>query len=656
MEPISDFVMHLFSTEGWPPRWFCGYWTPFIGWLYIISDLLIWSAYISIPILLINLVKNRKDLPFMPIFWLFALFIVACGTTHLVDTIMFWWPAYRVSALVLLFTGIISWVTVIALIPVLPKALALKSPQALEAEIEERKRIETELVAAKEEAVQASRGKSEFLATMSHEIRTPLHGIMGMTDILLTMPLADDQKAHLTMIQASGQTLMSLINDILDFSKIEAGRLSLNPVPIHLRDTVAHIIRMLELGIQDKPIQLTYEIEPSVPNELMADPVRFGQIITNLVSNAVKFTDEGLVSLVIKLDAITPEDVMLHITVSDTGIGLTPEQQTFIFEPFTQVDGSLARRYPGTGLGLSITSQLVTMMGGQIWVESQWGQGSTFHYTLHLARATAHIPVQPMPASPVIEGVYETNSTLRVLLAEDNEINQVVALHILNVAGHSVEIALNGKEALDKLAEQSFDVVLMDIHMPEMDGFQATWCIRTQEAETGAHIPIIALTANARADDKERCLQAGMDAYLAKPFRAEELLSIIQSVARPSPQSLVHPETTRSVLDESMLDCLSTNPGLLDKVAKMFAETTPQHMAVIYNAIEQADGAALSNAAHTLKGAIGNFTTKQAYDLAFLLETMGLENDFNGAYLVYRRLEISLKELNTALSQLDKRA
>lgn len=654
MDPITDFIMHLFSTEGWPPRWFCGYWTPFIGWLYIASNLLIWSAYISIPVLLMYLARHRKDLPFQPVFWLFALFIVSCGTTHLIDSLMFWWPAYRVSALVLLFTGIVSWVTVIALIPVIPKALALKSPQLLEREIEERKRVEQELIQAKEMALQASEGKSEFLATMSHEIRTPLHGIMGMTEILLSMPLANEQKSHLTMIQASGQTLMSLINDILDFSKIEAGKLSLTAEPMELREHVSNIMHVLEHGIQDKPITLTYQVAPEVPNALMADPVRFGQIITNLVSNALKFTDEGAVTLSIGLESHTPEDVTLHCTVTDTGIGLMPEQQKLIFEPFTQVDGSLARRYPGTGLGLSITSQLVSMMGGHIWVDSEWGKGSVFHYTVRLARANGHLsntiiePPAPMDAGPA--------ATFNILLAEDNEINQVVALHILNAAGHHVEVALNGKVALEKLQENSFDVVLMDIHMPEMDGFQATQAIRQQETNTGNHMPIIALTANARNDDKERCLKAGMDAYLSKPFRSEELLSTLYSVVMPF-KTATEPNTMLvHALNEGMMECLSASPELFDKVVRLFEETTPQHMAQIYAAIEKGDGIALSNAAHTLKGAIGNFTTQHAYDLALSLEMMGLENDFKGAYLVYRRLEISLKELNTALNQLEKRA
>lgn len=400
-------------------------------------------------------------------------------------------------------------------------------------DITEQKRAQDVLLKAKITAEEASSAKSMFLANMSHEVRTPMNTIMGMVDLTLDTELTDEQRDNLMTVKNAADVLLTLLNDILDLSRVEAGKVHLESIEVNIENIVKSVCKGLFVLARNKNIQLEWTVDEKVPNIVLGDPVRLRQILVNLINNAIKFTFKGKIVVSVKANSVFDDMCELLFSVADEGVGIEKDKLQTIFEVFTQADDSTTRRFGGTGLGLAISKRLVEMMKGRIWAESEEFKGSTFHFTgkfkivkkQDLSEALKEVSIEDQLIASLPK---RHMKQLSVLLAEDNIVNQKITVRILEKRGWKVKTAVNGKDVLDFLDSESFDVILMDAQMPVLDGFEATKKIRENEQKNGGHIPIIALTARAMADDRKKCLDCGMDGYVAKPIDRQKLFEAIE--------------------------------------------------------------------------------------------------------------------------------
>lgn len=524
---------------------------------------------------------------------------------------------------------------------------------------------------AKENAEAANRAKSQFLANISHELRTPMNGVLGMVEILSRTPLTARQQQLVRKVQSSGEVLLTTINDLLDLAKIEAGKFELEHLNFQVRELVSDVINFFAESATRKGLRLDSLVAPDVPETVRGDPARLRQVLTNLVNNALKFTAQGEVFVEVRrgqdaaevpsfLDHEAENSCVLSFSVRDTGIGISAEMRERIFESFAQADESTTRKYGGTGLGLSIAKQLTRLMGGEIGVESRESQGSVFWFTARLAivhasrttmvmRHVARPPsyVQPLEPLPLLR-------PLQVLLAEDNEVNQEVTKGLLELLGCRVQVVSNGKEALEAMHTHVLDVVLMDCQMPEMDGFMTTAEIRHQEVHAGkSRIPIIALTAHAMVEDRERCLSAGMDDYLGKPFSPYALRDVLMRWL-PGKEAKNGTEAY-AALDEETFTVFRTfanegAPSLFSSIIQTYLDTTPQLMETLHHAVSRSEASTLRYAAHTLKSSSASLGALALADLCKDLEATSEVGNVTHAIEILPTLEAEYRAVREALS------
>ncbi|MEO6237175.1 MAG: ATP-binding protein [Vicinamibacterales bacterium] len=495
---------------------------------------------------------------------------------------------------------------------------------------------------SRRKAEEANRAKGEFLTNVTHEVRTPLSAIIGMAQLLLEAP-SHDGPTMTRRIKSAAESLLAIIGDILDFSKIDSRRMILAHEPMTVRAVMQDVLDTVQVSAADKALTLGLDVMPEVPDALMGDALRLRQVLLNLIGNAIKFTESGEIRMRVDVASVLPGEVCLHFAVIDTGIGIPRDKQELVFEAFAQADGSAARRFGGTGLGLSISARLVELMGGDIWVESEVGRGTAFRFTANFGRQGA-----AAAQGAAIEA--EQIRVVTVLVAEDEQVHRKLVAHLLRSRGHHVITARNGREALVELARHAVQIVLLDLQMPEMDGFQLAAAIRSWEHGQGGHLPLVAMTASVMSRDLDLCHAAGIDEVLIKPIARERLFRMVEGLASDSePAVLLPPELAGRA---AFLKGLGNDISLARRLIDVFLTDSRRLLDEVNGAIDSGDADRLRLAAHTLKGSLSNFPTGAARDTAARMETIGRDADFAAAREIFPTLEKEIERLRALLPTL----
>jgi signal transduction histidine kinase/CheY-like chemotaxis protein len=515
----------------------------------------------------------------------------------------------------------------------------------------ERKKVEEEMQRSKILAEESAKSKSDFVANMSHELRTPLGAILGFTDLLKKTELNAVQKDYLEAINSSGNNLLSIINDILDLSKLDAGKFIIEQVPFSIPELVHSVEVMFSAKAKKKNLELSCRVDPAIAKVVSGDPMRLTQILMNLIGNAIKFTEKGGVYVDCSVEKEDEEQVIVLFSVRDTGIGIPKEKLSSIFDRFTQADTDITRKYGGTGLGLAITKELVELQGGKIFLESNPEQGAEFFFSIPYTKAHGQTPVQTNPDRQSLQ----FDSSKKILIVEDNLMNQKLAAIILQNNGFETVIAENGSKAIDILKEETFDLVLMDIQMPVMDGYQATQRIRD---ELHISTPIIAMTAHALAGEKEKCIRAGMNDYLSKPFKETDLLLKIGhwiTGATRITKELKH-EKKAGIVDMSFLvSQVKNNRSFITEMITLFIQQTPKDLSTLQQAIRDNDHHAVYKSAHTLRNVIGYFGLVPVVgnELMEIEKISHTGKDMDAIQRLFDKVTIDFEKAVAELEQLD---
>jgi len=545
-------------------------------------------------------------------------------------------------------------------------------------DITEKKENEALVKKAKEAAEAANRVKSEFMENMSHEIRTPMNSVIGMIDLALNTNLNSRQRDFLETARISADSLMELLNDILELSEMEISRnMKLDEKDIEIRHFMETLIKCLLPRVRQKDLDMTVNISHDVPDFIKTDSRRLRQILKNLIRNAIKFTEKGKIEIhckinnnesrvqvkpLVQVSDLNQHEFYLLFAVSDTGIGIAPDRIENIFERFTQVDSSFTRRFGGTGMGTTLSKHLTEMMGGNIWVKSELGKGSTFYFTIKTGAGKRVKISEPVIQKPCPK----PEKYLRILLAEDNLLNQKLVTTILDIRGHKTAVVANGREALESFEKEHFDLILMDIQMPEMDGLEATRQIREKEKSRNTRIPIVAITAHAMQRDKEQCIAAGMDAYLSKPIRHDHFLATIESLVTDKncgnlhdvalksdqpPVSSPDKEIDKDVFNiDSLLEIVGGSDELIAELIILYMKNLPNLVSKIKEAIDERDSKKLEFNAHSLKGMSLNLSAKTVANLSLELEKIGRSKDISHAAEIFAKLDQESEKLKKVLN------